>query len=94
MSDGADLSLPIELTIDVQNTSPHILSQALVPSMSEEGTLEILTSHLSYSDPDSALVTVIVDPGTGYTVEPDGRTWAAVRITPTQEWFVTNTFSF
>ena len=28
------------------------------------------------------------------SVEPDGRTWAAVRVTPTQEWFVTNTFSF
>jgi len=28
------------------------------------------------------------------SVEPDGRTWAAVRVTPTQEWFVTNTFAF
>jgi hypothetical protein len=28
------------------------------------------------------------------SVEPDGRTWAAVRLSPTQEWFVTNTFSF
>jgi hypothetical protein len=28
------------------------------------------------------------------SVEPDGRTWASVRIRPTQEWFVTNTFSF
>jgi hypothetical protein len=28
------------------------------------------------------------------SVEPDGRTWAAVRVMPTQEWFVTNTFSF
>jgi outer membrane receptor protein involved in Fe transport len=27
------------------------------------------------------------------TVEPDG-TWAAARIKPTQEWFLTNTFSF
>jgi hypothetical protein len=28
------------------------------------------------------------------SVEPDGRTWASVRVKPTQEWFVTNTFSF
>ncbi len=28
------------------------------------------------------------------SVQPDGQTWAAVRIAPTQEWFVTNTFSF
>lgn len=28
------------------------------------------------------------------TVEPDGRTWAAARVKPVQEWFVTNTFSF
>ncbi|MBK9989257.1 MAG: TonB-dependent receptor plug domain-containing protein [Verrucomicrobia bacterium] len=28
------------------------------------------------------------------TVEPDGQTWAGVRIKPTQEWSVTNTFSF
>jgi hypothetical protein len=28
------------------------------------------------------------------SVEPDGKTWAAVRIAPNQEWFVTNTFSF
>ncbi len=28
------------------------------------------------------------------SIEPDGRTWASVRIAPTQEWFVTNTFSF
>ncbi len=28
------------------------------------------------------------------SVEPDGRTWASVRIAPTQEWFVTNSFSF
>jgi hypothetical protein len=28
------------------------------------------------------------------SVEPDGRTWASVRVQPTQEWFVTNTFSF
>jgi len=28
------------------------------------------------------------------SVEPDGRTWAAVRVMPTQEWFVTNTFAF
>ena len=28
------------------------------------------------------------------SVEPDGKTWAAVRVKPNQEWFVTNTFSF
>jgi outer membrane receptor protein involved in Fe transport len=28
------------------------------------------------------------------SVEPDGRTWASARIAPSQEWFVTNTFSF
>lgn len=28
------------------------------------------------------------------SVEPDGKTWASVRVKPTQEWFVTNTFSF
>jgi outer membrane receptor protein involved in Fe transport len=28
------------------------------------------------------------------SVQPDGRTWASVRIKPTQEWFVTNSFSF
>jgi hypothetical protein len=28
------------------------------------------------------------------SVQPDGRTWASVRVSPTQEWFVTNTFSF
>jgi hypothetical protein len=28
------------------------------------------------------------------SVEPDGHTWASVRIAPTQEWYVTNTFSF
>jgi hypothetical protein len=28
------------------------------------------------------------------SVEPDGKTWAAVRIAPTQDWFLTNTFSF
>ena len=28
------------------------------------------------------------------SVEPDGKTWASVRIAPTQEWFLTNTFSF
>ncbi len=28
------------------------------------------------------------------SVQPDGRTWASVRLKPTQEWFVTNTFSF
>jgi hypothetical protein len=28
------------------------------------------------------------------SVQPDGKTWATVRIKPTQEWFVTNTFSF
>ena len=28
------------------------------------------------------------------TVEPDGTTWAGVRIKPTQEWFVTNTLMF
>lgn len=28
------------------------------------------------------------------SVEPDGRTWAAARVNPVQEWFVTNTFSF
>ena len=28
------------------------------------------------------------------SVEPDGKTWASVRIAPNQEWFVSNTFSF
>ena len=28
------------------------------------------------------------------SVQPDGKTWASVRIAPNQEWFVTNTFSF
>ena len=28
------------------------------------------------------------------SVEPDGHTWAAARVAPVQEWFVTNTFSF
>ena len=28
------------------------------------------------------------------SVEPDGKTWASVRIAPNQEWFITNTFSF
>lgn len=28
------------------------------------------------------------------TVEPDGTTWAGVRIKPTQEWFLTNTLMF
>jgi len=27
-------------------------------------------------------------------VEPDGKTWAGVRMRPVQEWFVTNTFTF
>jgi len=28
------------------------------------------------------------------SIEPDGKTWASVRVKPNQEWFVTNTFSF
>ena len=28
------------------------------------------------------------------SVQPDGQTWAGVRVQPTQEWFVTNTISF
>ena len=28
------------------------------------------------------------------SIEPDGHTWATVRMSPTQEWMVTNTFSF
>jgi hypothetical protein len=28
------------------------------------------------------------------SVEPDGKTWASVRIAPNRDWFVTNTFSF
>jgi outer membrane receptor protein involved in Fe transport len=28
------------------------------------------------------------------SVQPDGQTWASVRVAPVQEWFVTNTFSF
>lgn len=28
------------------------------------------------------------------SVQPDGRTWASVRVKPVQEWFITNTFSF
>lgn len=28
------------------------------------------------------------------SVQPDGQTWAGVRVKPNREWFVTNTFSF
>lgn len=28
------------------------------------------------------------------SIEPDGKTWASVRVKPNQEWFLTNTFSF
>jgi hypothetical protein len=28
------------------------------------------------------------------SVQPDGKTWASVRVAPVQEWFVTNTFTF
>ncbi|MBE2213191.1 MAG: TonB-dependent receptor plug domain-containing protein [Opitutaceae bacterium] len=28
------------------------------------------------------------------SVQPDGRTWATVRVSPVQEWFLTNTLSF
>jgi outer membrane receptor protein involved in Fe transport len=28
------------------------------------------------------------------SVQPDGNTWASVRVKPNQEWFLTNTFSF
>jgi Outer membrane receptor for ferric coprogen and ferric-rhodotorulic acid len=28
------------------------------------------------------------------SVQPDGRTWAAARVAPVQEWLLTNTFSF
>ena len=28
------------------------------------------------------------------SIEPDGKTWAAVRMRPSQEWFVTNTLNF
>lgn len=28
------------------------------------------------------------------SIEPDGKTWASVRVAPNREWFVTNTFSF
>ncbi|HEX2861514.1 MAG TPA: hypothetical protein VHN79_07730, partial [Lacunisphaera sp.] len=28
------------------------------------------------------------------SIQPDGKTWAGVRVKPNQEWFVTNTFSF
>ena len=28
------------------------------------------------------------------SVQPDGHTWASVRIAPVQEWALTNTFSF
>ena len=28
------------------------------------------------------------------TVQPDGKTWATVRVKPTEEWSLTNTFSF
>jgi hypothetical protein len=28
------------------------------------------------------------------TVQPDGQTWAQVRVKPNQEWFMTNTFTF
>jgi len=28
------------------------------------------------------------------SIQPDGHTWASVRIAPVREWFVTNTFSF
>lgn len=28
------------------------------------------------------------------SVQPDGKTWAAVRVKPAQEWFITNSFLF
>ncbi|HVZ64538.1 MAG TPA: TonB-dependent receptor plug domain-containing protein [Lacunisphaera sp.] len=28
------------------------------------------------------------------SIQPDGKTWASVRVKPVQDWFVTNTFSF
>lgn len=28
------------------------------------------------------------------SVQPDGKTWASVRVKPVQEWYLTNTFSF
>jgi outer membrane receptor protein involved in Fe transport len=28
------------------------------------------------------------------SIEPDGKTWASVRVKPVQQWFVTNTFNF
>ncbi len=28
------------------------------------------------------------------SIEPDGKTWASVRVSPSKEWFLTNTFSF
>jgi hypothetical protein len=28
------------------------------------------------------------------SIQPDGKTWASVRIAPNREWFVTNTFTF
>jgi hypothetical protein len=28
------------------------------------------------------------------SIEPDGRTWASVRVKPNREWLLTNTFSF
>ena len=28
------------------------------------------------------------------SLEPDGKTWAGVRVKPNQEWFVTNTFNY
>jgi hypothetical protein len=28
------------------------------------------------------------------SIEPDGRTWASVRVKPNREWYLTNTFSF
>ena len=27
-------------------------------------------------------------------VQPDGYTWATVRVAPNREWFLTNTFNF
>ena len=28
------------------------------------------------------------------SIEPDGKTWASVRVKPNQDWLLTNTFSF
>ena len=51
----------------------------------------LLDQLLAGADPKSAFAKDGLIP---ITVQPDGKTWAPVRVKPNQEWFLTNTFSF